>query len=194
HSVVSYSSVSSCFSHSAVSRDSSQSPTQETDAMRCWICFGEEEDSQGRWIHPCQCSLVSHEECLLAWIQETHESKSIPLVLLALMEKTVHTTASIVAVLGIGCSVLMVSTTYGALTVMTMMGEQQGQNMIGHPLQWSWKTWMGLPAIPLALVVSRSPWGDNLLPIASTFFLRLSPSQPRWPPSPAIVLGMLPWI
>lgn len=50
---------------------------------RCWICFEEEEESQIRlqgsesnWRHPCKCSLLAHEECLLTWVDETQKSSA----------------------------------------------------------------------------------------------------------------------
>lgn len=44
---------------------------EDEDSKRCWICFGEDEDTEGKWVKPCKCSLVSHEKCLLTWIEET---------------------------------------------------------------------------------------------------------------------------
>src|SRR4051812_37066446 len=39
-------------------------PTVEEDEeKRCWICHGDETDSEGRWVKPCKCSLICHEEC-----------------------------------------------------------------------------------------------------------------------------------
>ncbi|KAF8986489.1 hypothetical protein BGZ46_000020 [Entomortierella lignicola] len=40
---------------------------------RCYICFGTEEDSEGRWVKPCQCTLISHEDCLLDWIDKNRQ-------------------------------------------------------------------------------------------------------------------------
>ncbi|RUP44621.1 hypothetical protein BC936DRAFT_149211 [Jimgerdemannia flammicorona] len=49
---------------------------EDEDQCKCWICFGEDSDSEGRWVRPCKCSLISHEECLLNWISENQ--KGIP--------------------------------------------------------------------------------------------------------------------
>lgn len=40
---------------------------------RCYICFGTDEDSDGRWVKPCQCTLISHEDCLLDWIDKNRQ-------------------------------------------------------------------------------------------------------------------------
>jgi hypothetical protein len=48
---------------------------EEEEEKRCWICFGEEEDSEGKWVKPCKCSLICHEECLLNWIFENQKGQ-----------------------------------------------------------------------------------------------------------------------
>ncbi|CAO3600644.1 unnamed protein product [Absidia cylindrospora] len=35
---------------------------------QCWICFGEDDDTDGRWVKPCPCSLVAHEKNNVFWI------------------------------------------------------------------------------------------------------------------------------
>lgn len=41
---------------------------------RCWICFGDSSDSQGKWVKPCKCSLEAHQSCLLDWIAENQKA------------------------------------------------------------------------------------------------------------------------
>lgn len=185
---------------------------------RCWICFGEDTDSVGRWVNPCNCSLVSHEQCLLDWIAENQkmtplkkvtcpqcsssyylsEKHSLPLVLMSIVDSLVHTAAPYITVLGLGCSLLITSTTFGAYTVLTLFGTKQGEKLIGNPAFWTWKTWIGLPCIPLVLIASRLKWADNALPAAALLLLRLTgvsyPLKVTWPPSPAVLFGLLPWV
>ncbi|CAG8501761.1 9459_t:CDS:2 [Acaulospora colombiana] len=54
----------------------SSASLEEVD-KRCWICFGEESDSVGKWVRPCKCSLICHEECLLNWITENQKSTAL---------------------------------------------------------------------------------------------------------------------
>lgn len=192
--------------------------TSSDTNKRCWICFGEDTDSEGRWVNPCQCSLVSHEQCLLDWIAENQkmtplkkvtcpqcsssyylsETHSLPLLLMGMMDSLVHTAAPYITVLGLGCSMLITSTTFGAYTVLTMFGTKEGERLIGNPAFWTWRTWLGLPAIPVALIASRLKWADNALPAAALLLLRLTgikyPLQITWPPSPAVMFGLLPWV
>jgi hypothetical protein len=48
--------------------------THMTSERRCWICFGDSSDSQGKWVKPCQCSLEAHQSCLLDWIAENQKA------------------------------------------------------------------------------------------------------------------------
>ncbi|KAF7725830.1 hypothetical protein EC973_009254 [Apophysomyces ossiformis] len=195
-------------------------PRTEHEPRRCWICFGEDGDSDGRWIKPCACSLVAHEHCLLDWIAENQkgsptkkvncpqcasryyvsEKTSLVVLLFGLVDGLVHAAAPYVTLLGLGCSVLITSTTYGAFSVLTFFGAKDGERLIGRPASWTWRTWISLPLIPAALITSRSRWADGALPFASVVILRLtgrSPShlpQLTWPLSPEAALGLLPWI
>ncbi|KAI9491994.1 hypothetical protein BDB00DRAFT_830683 [Zychaea mexicana] len=198
-----------------------QSQQQSNDeGRRCWICFGEDADSEGNWVKPCKCSLVSHEKCLLDWITENQkgsplkkvhcpqcntpyhlsEHRSLPLALLTLVDSLVHTAAPYLTFLGLGCSMLITSTTYGAYTVLTLFGAREGERLIGSPVAWTWRTWLGLPSIPAALILSRSRWADGVLPFAAMLLLRAtsthpnSPVQVSWPPSPTVTVGALPWV
>jgi hypothetical protein len=66
--------------------DHQQPAAEQTTVKTCFICYGDsnEEDSSAlssgsvlggstsaprKWIHPCKCSLVAHEDCLLHWVQ-----------------------------------------------------------------------------------------------------------------------------
>lgn len=48
-------------------------PYEDDKDRRCWICYGEDGDSEGKWVSPCPCSLVAHEKCLLDWITENQK-------------------------------------------------------------------------------------------------------------------------
>lgn len=190
---------------------------------RCWICFdeddGDDNNCQDVWVKPCPCSLVSHEQCLLDWITESQKdapakkvhcpqcgtpyvvsgSTSLTLVVLTLLDKLAHAAAPYITLLGLGCSVFITSTTYGAYTVMALLGPEQGEQLIGTPAQWSWRVWSSLPFIPVILVSSRFRWADGLLPFAAVFLLRaaghpMHQLKLSWPLSPATVLGLFPWI
>ncbi|OBZ86385.1 E3 ubiquitin-protein ligase MARCH5 [Choanephora cucurbitarum] len=191
---------------------------ESTDNKRCWICFGEDADSEGKWVFPCRCSLVSHEQCLLDWIAENQkntplkkvacpqcatkyvltERQSIPLALMSIADNLVRIAAPYLTVLGLGCSMLITSSTLGAHVILTVFGAKDGEQLIGNPALWTWKTWLGLPSIPVALIASRSKWADHVLPATTLFLLKMTtiphPLKLTWPPSPTVVFGLLPWM
>lgn len=125
------------------------------------------------------------------------ERVSIPLYILSKADAAVHIAAPYITALGLTCSVLISSTTYGAYAVLTLFGPKQGERLLGQPGVWTWKTWVGLPMIPVVLIASRSRWADGILPFVAVLMVRASggPQQMRisWPPSPAVTVGFLPW-
>ncbi|KAI9810775.1 MAG: hypothetical protein M1832_001210 [Thelocarpon impressellum] len=107
---------------------------------------------------------------------------------------------------------------YGINTVYLIFGHSDGDAIMGapwgaggggfmmwHPLavfspQWSWRLGLGLPLIPPVLVLSRTRLADSVLPILPMLFL-ISRGGPhdrldltRWPPSPSVVLAVLPYL
>lgn len=51
-----------------------QPQRNDTEEKRCWICFGDNSDTQGQWVRPCKCSLEAHQTCLLDWIAENQKA------------------------------------------------------------------------------------------------------------------------
>ncbi|ORX51555.1 hypothetical protein DM01DRAFT_1307300 [Hesseltinella vesiculosa] len=195
--------------------DSKLNSYSTQEPRRCWICFGEDQDSEGCWVKPCPCSLVCHEQCLLDWIAENQkgrtmkkvqcpqcgipyylfERQSVPLVCLEFLQAIIRSTAPYVTILGLGCSILIAASTYGAYTVLTLFGAKEGERWLGHTHSWTWRTFLGLPAIPFVLIASRSRLADGIMPIAALLLLRSNATlSVSWPPSPALVIGSLPWI
>lgn len=46
--------------------------------MKLRVCL-EPSDPPKRWIHPCKCTLIAHEDCLLEWIRisETNPDQKV---------------------------------------------------------------------------------------------------------------------
>ncbi|CAJ0754825.1 11100_t:CDS:2 [Entrophospora sp. SA101] len=70
---------------STTSSSNLQPNSQSVEDKRCWICYGEENDSVGKWVKPCKCSLICHEECLLNWINEKQRSAALRKISLPLI-------------------------------------------------------------------------------------------------------------
>ncbi|KAI9792796.1 MAG: hypothetical protein M1816_001528 [Peltula sp. TS41687] len=65
---------------------------------------------------------------------------------------------------------------------------------------WSWRVGLGLPLIPIILILSRTTLADSILPILPVIFFATQ-TGPRerldlthWPPSPAMTLAVLPYL
>ncbi|CAO3587940.1 unnamed protein product [Absidia cylindrospora] len=197
--------------------------TQNIEQDRqCWICYGNDDDSEGNWVSPCPCSLTAHEKCLLDWIIENQKGSPRKLVrcpqcafyyhlveksnglllLFGVIDEVVHTITPYITSLGLGLSLLIVTTTYGASSVILLFGAREGERVLGSPSLWTWRQWVGLPSIPLALLSTRFRLADSFLPFMALLVLRLSSTSSsslpsiefRWPPTPLTTLGLLPWI
>ncbi|KAI9344123.1 hypothetical protein BD770DRAFT_329092 [Pilaira anomala] len=190
-----------------------------SEEPRCWICFGDNSDSQGKWVKPCKCTLEVHQSCLLDWIAENQKASptkkvrcpqcalpyylaqndNLTLALLTVVDSLARTTAPYITVLGLGCSLLITCTTYGAFSVIALLGPRDGERLIGNPNYWTYKTWIGLPLIPVLLVSTKTRWGDAILPVAAVTLLRATGHTPHqirfsWPMSPAFTIGIMPWV
>jgi len=158
----------------------------------CWIC--REEEIRGdtaqvgparSWVHPCACTLVAHEDCLLAWVKEsqaqpsrrdtalncpqcgTHYSieSDNPFLLRVLnrfdnLTSRAGTYVSLGIVAGVAVSfagsIYALGVYYGAHAVRVFVGEHMYNVIVGDdPREWSWWTYWNLPLVPLYLVASR---------------------------------------
>ncbi|KAF9381613.1 hypothetical protein CPB97_007658 [Podila verticillata] len=181
---------------------------------RCYICFGTDEDSEGRWVKPCQCTLISHEDCLLDWIDKNRqqfarkqvrcsvcntvyrlaEPSSLLLNIYSSFDSLVHAGIPYLTFLGLTCSVLITSTTYGAYAVLTVCGTEEGERLLGSPNPWGWRVWTGLPLIPVILIFSRTKLIDSFMPLIPLLIVGNDQLQVTFPPSPALTLSVMPWV
>ncbi|KAF9430259.1 hypothetical protein BGZ94_007711 [Podila epigama] len=188
--------------------------TTYQEPNRCYICFGTDEDSEGRWVKPCQCTLVSHEDCLLDWIDKNRqqfarkqvrcsvcnttyrlaEPSSLLLNIYSSFDSLVHAGIPYLSFLGMTCSVLITSTTYGAYAVLTVCGTEEGERLLGSPKPWGWRVWTGLPLIPVILIFSRTKVMDSFMPLIPLLIVGNDQLQVTFPPSPALTLSVMPWI
>ncbi|KAN0118790.1 hypothetical protein V8E52_004901 [Russula decolorans] len=173
--------------------DTSHEPTvNDLRVKLCYICREEEHhDSPPHpptvWLHPCKCTLVAHESCLLHWIKtqqrefgrsrddlkcpqcgDLYEFEGFNPRLLRIFN-TVNRTLSrfgrIVTgccvgtvVLSFGAGIYLACTSYGAFAVREFVGPDVFQALLtSNPSNWPLHAWLYLPIIPFSLVVSRTP-------------------------------------
>ncbi|KAJ3171663.1 hypothetical protein HDU88_007743 [Geranomyces variabilis] len=170
----------------------------------------------------CKNSLkYTHEDCLLRWISEKQHQLPPPLSsgssgaqpvrcpacahpyqliedtdgvlnVLAWLDKAIGTVVPYVSLGTVSLAVYVVATTYGAYAVMTMCGADVGETLLSDN-NWGWRTWVGLPTIPLSLVCSRLTAADAALPLLPFLILGNDHIRLGFPPSPALTVCILPW-
>ncbi|KAH0834186.1 hypothetical protein J3R83DRAFT_11498 [Lanmaoa asiatica] len=180
----------------------------------CYICREEERyEAQGTppraWTHPCTCTLIAHESCLLRWIQSSQSNRSRapnalkcpqcgtayeltsskPWLLrwldmgnkgLSLVGRVVSVGSLTVIVISLGTGLYTISTAYGAYAVREFLGSEMFDILLtDDPSNWPWHSFIDLPLIPLALIFSRLPLRSNVAP--------LIPLLLAWPTSTPVV-------
>ncbi|KAF8583391.1 hypothetical protein K439DRAFT_1661275 [Ramaria rubella] len=137
------------------------------------------------WVHPCSCTLIAHQDCLLEWIKESQVQPSRrenalkcpqcntryiidsrnPL-LLRLMDRVdrfasqcgKYATLGIVAgvVVTFAGSVFGLCMFYGAHAVRVFVGDKMYSVIVGdNPNDWTWAVCWNLPLVPFYLIASH---------------------------------------
>ncbi|KAN0065361.1 hypothetical protein ACQY0O_001197 [Thecaphora frezii] len=213
----------------------------------CWICAEEDEDDTAvgaaasssarrrrkRFVHPCNCTLVAHESCLLAWIEQSRinhptedtvacpqckapyilvESRPLLLRLFERLDKVALQLVPVGCSAVMGGSILVACSAYGCAALRLVLGRQAAQRVLASP--WPWHYWFDIPLIPFALVASKlgiaelaTTWIPTVLayslnpfPALTTHWLiggftdRSADTKRRYPPGPALLALLLPWI
>ncbi|KDR78314.1 hypothetical protein GALMADRAFT_245429 [Galerina marginata CBS 339.88] len=176
----------------------------------CYICREEElagapqDDPPRAWTHPCTCTLIAHEQCLLKWIQSSQGNASRapnalkcpqcatqyeiesddPLILrgLALGNKFLQKLGRYCTVMGVaagigvvGTSIYVSLTAYGAWAMQQFIGKELFDVIFtDDPVNWPWSAYINLPLLPIGLILSRFQTSSGSMVI---------PLLLTWPPS-----------
>lgn len=162
--------------------------SENPDLMKtCWVCFGNEEDNlSAQWIKPCRCKGTTkwvHHSCLMRWIDEKQKGQIYNKVacpqcnteyiiifpsygrfcgMLQTIDRMVYKSSPVIATGVLLTSVYWTAVTYGAITVMQVLGHKEGLDMMekADPLFLL----IGLPAIPIGLCLGKMiQWDEYLL-------------------------------
>lgn len=151
------------------------------------MCFGtDEDDPSSKWVKPCRCRGTTkwvHNTCLQRWVDEKqHGSPSCKvfcpqcnteycisypplgsiLMVVEYTEKTVNKIAPIAAAGVVVGSLYWSAVTFGAVSVMQVMGHQEGLRVMesADPLFLL----VALPTIPFGLILGKMVhWEDYVL-------------------------------
>ncbi|KAF1377939.1 hypothetical protein PFLUV_G00206000 [Perca fluviatilis] len=160
---------------------------EEQPEKHCWVCFAtERDDHSAEWVSPCRCKGCTkwiHQACLQRWLDEKQKGNSSgavscpqcgteyhitfpkmgPLVYFLQQVDRALTRASPFAAVGVVVgTVYWSAVTYGAVTVMQVVGHKKGLYVMerADPLFLL----MGLPTIPVVLVLGKMfRWEDYLV-------------------------------
>ncbi|CAF0804428.1 unnamed protein product [Adineta ricciae] len=171
-------------------RNSLSNNTQARNALpgkHCWVCFATDEDDYSAcWVSPCRCRGTAkwvHQECLQRWVDEKQQGSSGVKVscpqcnseyiivypkqrslvyMLDLIERILNRFCPFLAGGILVGSVYWTAVTYGAVTIMQILGHKEGLSVMekADPLFLL----IGLPTIPIVLILGRMiRWEEAVL-------------------------------
>jgi hypothetical protein len=181
------------------------------------------------WRSPCPCTLTAHEACLLDWLADMENPRNrkrnngnakmqcpqckSEIVISRPRSYVVDVVRAVEAFTGHlvlpGVVVTIVGTAWagfyahGQSSLYLIFGADDARRLIADQVESPWHPMLniGLPCIPLALILSRTRFADGLLPVVPViFFSTQSPSELEppggslWPPSAAMVFAALPYV
>ncbi|XP_013185138.1 E3 ubiquitin-protein ligase MARCHF5 [Amyelois transitella] len=153
----------------------------------CWVCFATEADDKlAAWVQPCKCIGTTkwvHQSCLQRWVDEKQRgniarkvlcpqckaeyivvfpSMGAFVALLDAVEEITHKICPFIAGGVLLGSIYWIAITYGAVTVMQVVGHREGLEMMesADPLVLL----VLLPTIPVTLISAKMyNWEDSVL-------------------------------
>ncbi|XP_028655237.1 E3 ubiquitin-protein ligase MARCHF5 [Erpetoichthys calabaricus] len=159
----------------------------EVSEKHCWVCFAtERDDRSAEWVSPCRCKGSTkwiHQSCLQRWLDEKQKGngscsvtcpqcgteyiimfpKLGPLVyFLQQLDRALSRLSPFAAAGVVVGTVYWSAVTYGAVTVMQVVGHKKGLDVMerADPLFLL----MGLPTIPVMLVLGKMiRWEDYII-------------------------------
>lgn len=181
---------------------------EETPEKHCWVCFAtERDDHSAEWVSPCRCKGCTkwiHQACLQRWLDEKQKGNSGgsvscpqcgteyhivfpkmgPVVyFLQQVDRALSRISPFAAVGVVVGTVYWSAVTYGAVTVMQVVGHKKGLYVMerADPLFLL----MGLPTIPVVLVLGKMiRWEDYLVRLWQRYSYKrtLPPGSSRYLP------------
>ncbi|XP_067132007.1 E3 ubiquitin-protein ligase MARCHF5-like isoform X1 [Centruroides vittatus] len=160
----------------------------DTESRRtCWVCLAvDDDDLDAEWLQPCQCRGTTkwvHQICLEDWIDSKQSGNSRTSVscpqcnteyiiifpslgtfvqIIDLTDRLIYRICPFVAAGVVIGSIYWTAVTYGAVTIMQVLGHKEGLSAMeqADPIFLL----VGLPTIPLALIISKlTRWDDIVL-------------------------------
>ncbi|KAM0786169.1 hypothetical protein ACM66B_006976 [Microbotryomycetes sp. NB124-2] len=176
---------------------------EDVPDKQCWVCYAtQDEDRQAgnadrSWVHACQCTLVAHSDCLLAWYAtdvankqqppccpvcqtpySVHEHNSSLLRAYKRWVRRWDKLSTVIAAAGIVGGCHLVLSAYGAFAIRAFAGQDVARALLWRKDKVPLRYWLNLPLIPIALVLSRTTLIDSLLPFGPLALVLSSTPSP----------------
>ncbi|TFK48278.1 hypothetical protein OE88DRAFT_1684957 [Heliocybe sulcata] len=193
-----------------------QAPTVDDLRVKlCYICREEErydqpetQQNMSPWVHPCNCTLVAHESCLLEWIKSAQQNPSraanalkcpqcgaeyemesdnpLTLRLMNFANKLLTMGGRVVLavnfstlIVAFGTGLYIVSTAYGLHAMQQFLGKEMYDTLLtDDPNNWPFHAWFNLPLIPISLILSRTSLSETGVSALLPLFVAWPVSRP----------------
>lgn len=170
-----------------------------SEAKHCWVCFGTDDDEfEGSkdWVAPCKCRGSTrwvHQICVQRWVDEklrenTHTKAHCPqcntdyiiiynevnyfVRVLNKLDKTANHFCPFLAAGVVVSTIYWSAASYGAITVMQVMGEHEAITMMERSDPYL--LLLLLPSIPLSLILGKTiNWEETFLLLIQRFTSQL---------------------
>ncbi|XP_037078507.1 E3 ubiquitin-protein ligase MARCHF5-like [Pollicipes pollicipes] len=196
----------------------SSSTDNEENRRNCWVCFASDEDDRmALWVKPCRCRGTTkwvHQSCLQRWVDEKQQGNAMapvrcpqcnteyvilfpqmgPVVMVMdLIDEFISRSCPFVAAGVVVGSVYWTAVTFGAVTVMQVVGHRDGLAAMeqADPIFLL----VGLPTIPLLLIMGKMVrWEDAVLRFLRSSAVRLPLLKRLMPAAPPLVSPAQPYV
>ncbi|XP_076042630.1 E3 ubiquitin-protein ligase MARCHF5-like [Oratosquilla oratoria] len=163
----------------------------------CWVCYASDADDEtAPWVKPCKCRGTTkwvHQSCLQRWVDEKQKGNSTVkvncpqcgvqyliafpnmgqlMLFLDRVDAFIYLVCPFVAAGVVVGSIYWSAVTYGAITIMQVVGYQEGMTLMeqADPLVLL----VGLPTIPIFLLLGKMVrWEDKVLRLIRASVQRL---------------------
>ncbi|RAL15555.1 RING finger domain protein [Aspergillus homomorphus CBS 101889] len=194
----------------------------------CYADETEDTPLNSEWRSPCPCALTAHEACLLDWLADLENPRSRKrngtnakmvcpqckteivvsrprsyiVDLVRLFERVAGRLVLPGMVFTLAGTVWAGCCVHGVYSMYFVFGTDEARHILEESIDGPWNSGLnlGLPLIPMCLILTRTRYSEGLL--AAIPFLLLVTHQPvvepaaaeLWPPTPAATFAALPYV
>lgn len=205
-----------------------RTPTADQSRI-CWICYSDstedDESTATTWRTPCPCALTAHEACLLDWVADLENPKnrkgkksgkiqcpqcrseiriarprSLFVDLMRAFDRIGSQLTFPGVIITFGGTLWAGAFYHGFQSIYLVFGPDDASRIFEHATQHRGALQVGLPLIPLSLIMSRTRYSEFLLPTGTVFLLvnqlldSFELDLTIWPPSASTVFACLPLV